>query len=178
MKKTFMIAAGLIMAMSVSACGSDKSGSSASSAASEANSKPDKRFEEMAGEYTVRNVNVNGTVSGFDTAETENRFKDMHFSITAEGKLMIDGGEYTLKAKKSDMFDYLVCVTESGYDGSTRNGKGYTENDYEGPVWFNYGAKGTDPFAYEPLEEDYIDMYYSLPGTENWVCSMDCYRCD
>ena len=147
MKKAFIITAGLILAVSVSACGSDKSGSSASSAssaASEANSKPDKRFEEMAGEYIVRNVNVNGTVSGFDSAETESRFKDMHFSITAEGKISIDGTEYTLKAKKSDMFDYLVCVTESGYDGSSSGGSNYTENDYEGPVWFNYGAKGTD----------------------------------
>lgn len=184
MRKMIALITALAMLTGFSGCGNDKDSSSSPAAESSASSGTEKNneaFEKMAGSFRCTSVivNFNGMDDGYKDSDIEKKYKDSIIEVTEDGILKMDGKEFPLKAKKSDMFDNLVIVENSGYDGKSHNSdRKFADKDFEGPIYFNYASKGTDPWATGGLENDFIDLYYSPAGTEDWYFSMEFQRCD
>lgn len=183
MKRSGFAALAMAFAMSVSftACGSSdsSSGSSAQSttAAAEKDMKP---FQDMAGEYKCTFVIVNMRAEGYNDNEVTKRFKDSTITVNADGTLVMEGKTLNLTAYKHEnaYCTYLVSVDDSGNgckSASSGFNKLYGSEDYDGPSYFDYTAKGTDQGG-EPAKDDTIDMYYSPAGTTDWFFSLEFHR--
>ena len=168
------IAAAIMLGASMTGCGSSSgSSSSQSSTAAEKNMKP---FQDMAGEYVCTWTTANIRCEGYTDADVNKRFKDQHITISSEGSLSMEGKTHDLTAyKHSNAYcTYLVSVDDSG-NGCKSADSGfngiYGSEDYDGPSYFEYTAKGTDQGG-TAAEEDYIDLYYSPSGTTDWYFAM------
>lgn len=175
MRKTGIAAltAALILGMSFTGCGSSGSSSSSQSAAAEKDMKP---FQEMAGEYVCTWTTTNIRCEDYTSAEVDTRFKDQHITISSDGSLSMEGKIHDLTAYKhtNAYRTYLVSVDDSGNGCKSADsgfGKVYGSEDYDGPSYFEYTAKGTDQGG-EAAGEDVIDLYYSPAGTTDWYFSM------
>ena len=175
MKKTGMavLTAALMLGMTFTGCGSSSSGSSSQSAAAEKDMKP---FQDMAGEYVCTWTSTNMRCEGYESNEIDKRFKDKTIKISNDGSLSMEDKVFDLTAYKhtNAYCTYLVSVDNSGNGCKSADsgfGKIYGTEDYDGPSYFEYTAKGTDQGGMA-AEEDVIDLYYSPAGTTDWYFSM------
>lgn len=169
------IAASIALGLTFTGCGSSssESASSSQSAAAEKDMKP---FQDMAGEYVCTWTSTNIRCEGYESKDVDARFKDKHITISNDGSLSMDGKVLDLTAYKhtNAYRTYLVSVDNSGNGcKSADSGFGgvYGAEDYDGPSYFEYTAKGTDQGGMA-AEEDMIDLYYSPSGTTDWYFSM------
>ena len=179
MKRSKFAALAMAFALGVTftGCGSSDSSSGSSAQSTTAAEKDMKPFQDMAGEWTCTFTIVNIRAEGYTSADVDKRFKDSKITISDTGTLTMEGKPLSLTAYKSSNAyrTYLVSVDDSG-NGCTSADSGfnklYGKEDYDGPSYFEYTAKGTDQGG-EAAKEDVIDMYYSPAGTTDWFFSLE-----
>ena len=160
--------AAIMLSLTLTSCGSSSSSS--------APAKDMKPFQDMAGEYVCTWTTTNIRCEGYESNDIDKRFKDQHITLSSEGTLTMEGKTFELTAyKHSNAYcTYLVSVDDSGNGCKSADsgfGKVYGTEDYDGPSYFDYTAKGTDQGG-EAASEDTIDMYYSPAGTTDWYFAM------
>ena len=179
MKKSRFAALALAFAMGMTftGCGSSDSSSESSAQSTTAAEKDMKPFKDMAGEWVCTFTIVNIRAEGYTSADVDKRFKDSKITIGDDGSLTMEGNKLSLSAYKSENAyrTYLVSVDDSGngFKGPAIGfQKLYGNEDYDGPSYFEYTAKGTDQGG-EAAKEDVIDMYYTPAGTTDWFFSLE-----
>lgn len=175
MKRLLAVIMAAAVAFALVSCGDDDSSSKKKSKSS-SSSVDMSKFDDMAGEYECVDVitNFNAMDAGYKSADTEERFKGKTITLSGD-KLEIEGKTFELKAKKSEnlYYTYMVVIKDNGYDEKPHNSdRKFCDEDFEGPVWFNFAKEGTDQGSDTPVAKDTIEIYYSPAGTQDWYFAL------
>ena len=130
-----------------------------------------KAFEQMAGEYVCEYADTGISCKNMERKTVKDMFEGTKITVSEDGVLEMGGTEYQLEAHEPlSMYEtYLLLIEGNGCEYENNDlGNVYAYEDFEGPSNVRFTIKGQDIGFNGTKAKDYIEIYYSPAGTDQW----------